>query len=265
MRGMTTAMSVRSVIRWRPLVMRIVVAAAVAATAACHRFRPQSFVGAPEGLYAASVREFRQGRFQRALDGLTRLAFDLSPRDTLLPRARYYQAEARYGLNDFVLAARDFRRVADDFPGDVLAPTALLRAGDSYARLWRAIALDPSQAQTALTTYQEVATRWPDTPAGRLAGVRIRGLQDQLARKDFEAGLFYFKRGGYDSAILYFRAVIAAYPSSSVVPEAFVKLVEAYSAIRYTEERDETCQHLRQYYPARPDVRQVCGNGNPGR
>ncbi len=245
--------------------MTVLAVTLAAGSTACHRFRPDQFGGAPEGLYTASLREFRQGRFQRALDGFTRLAFDLPARDTLLPRARYYQAEARYGLNDFVAAARDFRRVADDFPGDAIAPVALVRAGDSYARLWRALALDPTQARTALATFQEVAARWPDTPSGRLAGVRIRTLQDQFARKDFEAGLFYFRRGGYDSAILYFRSVIATYPSSSAVPEAFVKLVEAYEAIGYREERDETCDHLRQHFAARSDVRQVCGDRNPGR
>lgn len=262
MRGMTTAMSISTPRRMMRLLALLLGAAALGA---CHRFNAQDFQGSSERLFTASLHEFRAGRYQRALDGFTRLSFDLAARDTLLPQVRYYVGECHYGLDDFVTAARDFRRVADDFPSDRLAPVALVRAGDAYARLWRGIPLDPTQGQTALATYQEAAGRWPDTPAGRLAGVRVRTLQDMFARKDFDTGLFYFRRGGYDSAILYFRSVIASYPSSSVVPEAFVKLVEAYTAIGYREERDETCAHLRQYFAARTDVREVCGDGNPGR
>lgn len=230
----------------------------------CHHFDPRS-VGDPERLFEMSMRDFRRGRWGRAMDGFNVLAFDLSPRDTLLPKVRFYQSEARFGLGEYLTAARDFRRMADDFPADALAPVALLRSGDSYARLWRDIELDPSHGQTAIATYQELAGRYADTPSGRMAAVRISGLQDQLARKDYATGQFYLRRGGYDSAILYFRGIIATYPSSSVVGDAFVSLVRAYQAIGYNEERDETCAHLHQYYPARADVRLICGNRNTGR
>lgn len=240
-------------------------AALLLAAASCHRFNPGEFRTDPEGLYAVSLREFRGGRFAQALEGFNVLSFELAQRDTLLPKVRFYQAEARFGLNDFLTAARDFRRVADDFPADSLAPYALLRAGDAYARMWRDVELDPTHGQTAMATWQELAGRFPDTPAARLAGVRLRDIQDAFARKDYQTGLFYFRRGGFDSAILYFRGIIANYPSTSVVPEAFVSLVQAYQAIGYREERDETCAHLRQYYANRADVRRICGDGNPGR
>ena len=101
--------------------------------------------------------------------------------------------------------------------------------------------------------------------AAGLGAVRMRAVQEQFALKDFQTGDFYFRRGGYDSAILYFRGLIATYPSSRLVPEAFVRLVQAYRAIGYLEEREETCAHLREHYGTRPDVREACGSGNPGR
>jgi len=243
---------------------RLATALAVATLAACHHGR----LGAPltpTTEFAAAMRSFRQGRWSNARDRLQRLNYELGTRDSLLPSVRFYSAECLMGLGQLLTAAHDFRRMADDYPSDSLAPVALLRAGDAYDRLWRRIALDPSNGQTALATYQELAGRYPDTPPARLAALRIRDLQDRFARKDYESGLFYFKRGGYDSAILYFRSLIAQYPGASVVPEAFVKLVEAYRAIGYREELNETCAHLRQYYGGRADVRKVCGDRNPRR
>ena len=237
---------------------------ALVLTAACSRFNPAAFQDSG-ALYHASLREFRHGHFQRAQAGFQKLSFELTPRDSLFTFARFYLAETYFGARDYVTAAREFRRVSDDAPDSPLAPSALLRAGDSHAQLWRRPELDPTSGQTAIATWQELQGRYPDTQASEISFVRVRALNDAFARKEFETGLFYFRRGGYDSAILYFRSLISTYPSSALVPDAFVRLVRSYRTIGYREEEQETCQHLLQYYPTRADVRELCGNRNPGR
>ena len=252
--------------RFRPLL-----AAGLLVLAGCHRGGPPANVE-PVDLYRDAMRSFRHGDFERAQKDLQRLQFDLPARDTLQASVRFYLAETYAGLGEIITAARDFRRVADDYPSDILAPTALLRVGDQYARLWRRPELDPANGETALAAYQELIGRFPDTEAAQLAQVRVHALEEQFARKDFENALFYFKRNAYDSAILYFSSMIAKYPSSSLVPDAFIKLVQAYRAIGYRDELDEKCTHLRQYFGTRADVRRECpdttassGNGNSRR
>lgn len=256
MRGITTAMPKHVLRRLAPGLLLVL--------AGCHHVNHTVSAG-PDVQFQTAMRQFRAGEYSHAQDNFQRLQFELPARDTLLAQARFYAAECMAAAGDILGAAREFRRVSDDFPGEPLAPYALLRVGDQYARLWRRPELDPTHGETAVATWQELVGRYPESPAAELAQVRIRGLQDQYARKDYMNGLFYFKRGGYDSAILYFRSLIASYPGSSVVPEAYVKLVQAYKAIGYREERDETCAHLQQYFGGRADVRAVCGNGSPGR
>lgn len=225
----------------------------------------------PEATYEAAMRDFHRGRFDQAQAKFQRLQFDLAPRDTLQARVRFYLAETYAGNEEPLTAAREFRRVADDYPSDALAPYALLRVGDQYARLWRRAELDPANGETALAAYQELIGRYEGTPAAQRAELRVRTLQEQFARKDFENGVFYQKRGAYDSAILYFTGMIAKYPSSALVPDAFIKLVQSYRAIGYREELEEKCTHLRQYFGTRADVRRECptpagnGNGTAGR
>jgi outer membrane protein assembly factor BamD len=243
---------------------RLLWVAGSVALAACRGANTQS-LGTPETQFVAAMHGFRTGQFATAAVDFQRLQFDLPARDTLLPKVAFYLAESHAAIGDAITAARDFRRVADDFPSDALAPFALLRVGDQYSKLWRKPELDPTHGETALATYQELIGRYPESPAAAVAAIRVRQIQEQYARKDFMNGLFYFRRGGFDSAILYFRALIAAYPGSSMVPEAYVKLVEAYRNIGYREEREETCAHLRQYFGGRADVRAVCGDGSTGR
>jgi outer membrane protein assembly factor BamD len=219
----------------------------------------------PATQFTAAMHEFRHGKYHKAQELFNRMLFDLPTRDPLMPKVRFFLGESWFGVGDYLQASREFRRVSDDFPQDSLAAYGLLRSADSYARLWRRAELDPTQGEAAVAGYQELLGRYPDSPAATLAQVRLRAIQEQFAQKDYQNGLFYFRRGAYDSAILYFRSLIATYPSAGVVPDAFIRLVEAYGRIGYREEREETCAHLRQYYGGRADVREVCSAGSSGR
>lgn len=247
----------RSAVRSLPLVLAFVLAA-------CHHFDPRSYV-TPDDLFQASMREFRAGRFDRSQQGFQALTFNVGARDTLYPLARFFLAESYFGQGDFVTAAREFRRVADESPGHPLAPDALLRSADSYAKLWEKPQLDPSNGQTALATYQELQGRFPDAPATRVAAARLRALNERFASKEMENALFYFRHSAYDSAILYFKDLIASYPNASVVPDAYTYIVRAYHAIGYKDQEAEFCNALRQYYPQRADTKRYCGNGTAGR
>lgn len=232
--------------------------------AACHHFDPRSYT-VPEDLFQASMREFRAGRYDKAQAGFQAISFSVGARDTLYPLARFFLAESYFGQSDFVTAAQEFRRVADENPNHRLAPDALLRAADSYAKLWEKPDLDPSNGQTALATYQELAGRFPEASATRVAAARLHALNEKFAHKEMDIALFYFRRNAFDSAILYFKDLIASFPSASLVPEAYVYIVRSYHAIGYTDQETEFCNALRQFYPQLADGKRYCGNGTARR
>ena len=250
--------------RWGGTVRAAAAVAVALAAGACTHFDPSRYHD-NAALYEASMAQFRHGSFDHAQAGLQKLTYDLTARDSLFALSRFFLAETYFGQRDYVTASREFRRVADEAPESPLAPNALLRAGDAYAELWRKPTLDASNGQTALATWQELEGRYPDSRAAAISYARVRALNDLFAEKEFQNAVFYYKRGGYDSAILYFKDLIATYPSSARVPEAFVDLVRSYRAIGYREEMQETCEHLAQYYPNRADVREACGNRAAGR
>lgn len=225
---------------------------------ACHhgpRVTPQPD---PAANLAKARRQVRSGDFRHALVTLRRLTFELSPTQPELAEARYYLAECLFQTGDRAQAAHDFRQVADEYPTSEYAPVALLRAGDANLRLWKRPELDPSYGETALAVYQELAGRYPGTTAAARAQLHVRQLQEWFADKTYQNGLFYFKRRAFDSAIIYFKDVVANFSGTPRVPDALVRLVESYRAIGYAEERKETCAHLRRYYPAARVAPQSC-------
>ena len=222
---------------------------------------PQGAPGSPAAIDSAwrvAHEQFRQAKWPLVQTTLERMNLELKPGDPRLPELRFMLGEALLGQGSALQAVREFRRVSDDTPSDTLAPKALVRAGDSYASLWRRPELDPTYGRSALATYQEVLNRFPGTAAATLATARAQDLQDQFAFKDYKAGMYYARLKAYDSAILYFRDVVATYPRSSAAPLALVQLVKAYRTLGYEEDVRETCGYIRRFHATAEGVVEVC-------
>jgi outer membrane protein assembly factor BamD len=232
----------------------------LAATGACGRRSAKAPAPTldPSVNLERAMKDFHRGSFRRAQTTLQRLTFEFGPGQPQLAQIRYYLAECSFQLGEFVQAASDFRRVADDFSTSEYAPLALLRAGDSNLRLWRRPELDPSYGETALAIYQELAGRYPESDAAARARPHVRRLENEFAEKSYKTGLFYLRRKAFDSAIIYFKDVIANYPGASRAPDALLRLVDSYHAIGYTQELQETCAHLRRYYPNAAQLGHSC-------
>ncbi len=226
--------------------------------AGCHQGPRVQTVTAPEMELDHALTLIHRGDFHGAQLVLQRLSFEFTPGQPEAVVARYYLAECFFQTGDRVQAAHDFRKIADEFPASEYAPLALLRAGDSNLRLWRRAELDPTYGETALSIYQELAGRYPDTDAAARARPHVKRLQNQFAEKAYKNGMFYFRRKAYDSAIIYFKDVIATYPDATLAPDALLRLVDSYRAIGYKEELQETCAHLHRFYPQATGLAQSC-------
>jgi outer membrane protein assembly factor BamD len=211
-----------------------------------------------DSLWHQAEQAVHHGKWGDAQKLLDRVNLEFSPGDPRVGRAHYYLGEALFAQNRQLEAAREFRRASDETPNDPIAPEALLRLGDVYADLWRRPELDPTYGQTALSTYQELMNRYPGSSAAKRGQVRIAELNERFATKEFKAGMFYYRLKAYDSAILYLKDVVATYPKAAIVPEALVKLVQAYKALGYREDVQETCGYIRRFHPRAPQVGEVC-------
>ncbi|HKP50487.1 MAG TPA: outer membrane protein assembly factor BamD [Gemmatimonadales bacterium] len=211
-----------------------------------------------DSLWSRAEWAVHHGKWGDAEKLLDRVNLEFSPGDPRVARAHYYLGEALFAQKRQLEAAREFRRASDETPNDPIAPEALLRLGDVYADLWRRPELDPTYGQTALSTYQELLNRYPGSNAAKRGQLRIAELNERFATKEFKAGMFYFRLKAYDSAILYLKDVVATYPKATVVPEALIKLVQAYRALGYREDVQETCGYIRRFHPRAPQVGEVC-------
>ena len=245
--------------RYRPLVLLLV------ALAACRpAFSPRKFP-TNEALYKASVERVQKKKWSDAVTGFEKLTLDLPARDTLLSTAHWYLAKAYTGRSEYLLAAQEFTKLAENFADDSLADDALYQSGRSYARLWRRPSLDPQYGQLAQVQYRLMVTLYPDSPLQKDADAELKRLDEWFATKDFETGEGYYRRKAFDSAIIYYRDVVKNYPNTDRARQAMIRMVRAYRSplMNYREDAREVCATLYALYPTDPGVVKACDGMKP--
>lgn len=231
---------------------------ALVAVAACKPEFQLKNLTTNESLYSASLHEYQRHHWDNAVQGFEKLTTDLPARDTLLSRAYWYLASSHEKQGEHLLAAQSYSRLVESFPDDSLADDAALEAARAYKRLWRRPELDPMYGETAVASYNTLIGLYPTSPLIPQAEKEMAELDEMFARKDFEAGMYYFRRKAYDSGNLYFKDVLAKHPNAPSARAAATKLVESYKAIGYREDASDLCAQLRPKYPSDGEVRKVC-------
>ncbi len=245
-------------------IVRVAALAAVLVTAAACRagFQPRNFPSTA-ALYKASLAEYNKKSYDNAVTGFERLTLDLSARDTLLPLAHWYLAQSHEARKEHLLAASSFARLAESFPDDSLAPTALFLAGRSYGELWRRSDLDPTYGDLAQIQFRQLAAIFPDSPVRKQADSALKSLDEKKASKDYGTGMHYVRRKGYESSLIYFKDVVRNYPNTKTARDALMEMVTVYRRpeLKYVQEAAETCITLRTAYADDAAVAALCPAG----
>ena len=108
---------------------------------------------------------------------------------------------------------------------------------------------DQNMTIDALRAFNTLIGRFPNSEYSRDASLKRDLAMDHLAGKEMEVGRYYLERGHINAAINRFRSVIVSFQTTSHVPEALHRLVEAYLTLGLKGEALKVAAVLGHNYP----------------
>ncbi|HEU4885149.1 MAG TPA: outer membrane protein assembly factor BamD [Longimicrobium sp.] len=209
-----------------------------------------------ESAYAQGMEAYNAGRHRRAVELLGQFVTNAGA-DPRLKGALMALGRSNLEIRDYVAATSQFLRVATEFPRDPEAQDARFGLCDAYHRLSPRPQLDPEYTQAAITYCESFASIYPGTPQAGQAQQWVVEMRGKLAEKAYQNGFFYFRRGLYDAAVVYFNDVLAQFPETPWASAALARQVDAYGRMGYKEEEAAARARLLRDYPQSPEARNL--------
>lgn len=164
-------------------------------------------------------------------------------------KAQLMAAYAHYQDNKYDDAINALDRFIELHPGNRdVAYAYYLKALSYYERI-SDVRRDQEMTVKARGALEEVIKRFPESQYARDARLKLDLTNDHLAGKEMAVGRFYLGNGHYLAAINRFRKVVKDYQTTSHVPEALHRLVEAYLALGIRKEAKASAAVLGHNYP----------------
>ena len=156
---------------------------------------------------------------------------------------------AYYLQNKYDQSISTAQRFISLHPGNKHAVYAYYLIGQSYYERIQDVASDQRITELALESFVEVLRRYPDTDYARDAQMKIDLTNDHLAGKEMYIGRYYLEKKAFLAAINRFRIVTVDYQTTSHVPEALHRTVEAYLSMGLLDEAYKTASVLGHNFP----------------
>ena len=185
---------------------------------------------AAEEIFNSGEREILRKRYSDAAEKFTEVE-RLYPYSDWAKRALIMQVYSYHKDQSYENVVSAANRFIEFHPYDKDVPYAYYLIGLSYYDRVLAIGRDQELAKEALKVFNLIKEEYPESEYASNSEIKFNFLMDHLATKEMEVGRYYLKRSHYAPAINRFRGVIEEFSTTSQVPEALHRLVEAYLSL----------------------------------
>ena len=164
-------------------------------------------------------------------------------------KAQLMSAFSYYQANKYDDAISTLDQFIELHPSHRDAPYAYYLKGLCYYEQIADVGRDQEITDRALKGFDEVIRRFPESRYARDAKLKIDLTRNHLAGKEMNIGRYYLQLGQPLAAINRFRRVVDNYQTTEQVPEALLRLTEAYLNLGVREEAKQAAAVLGYNYP----------------
>ena len=177
----------------------------------------------------------------------------------------FYFAYCDYKLEDYMLAAYEFKKILEKFPRGKYAERAQFLIADSYFHSTPKYNLDQEYNGQAVEEFQVFLEKYPNSEKRKDANHKIDLLIEKREKKDFENAKLFFNTSDYKAALQSFQFVLNDFPDTRrdeelhflLVKSAYLyaeKSIENKKVVRYGEVNEYAVRYLKKYKQAKEAV-----------
>lgn len=209
----------------------------------------------PEMAYVRGMAAYQAHRYPRAAELIKRWVDANSAGDARMPQALLALGISHIHTGEYLTSASELLRLITDYPQQAEQQEARYRLCEAYHNLSPRAQLDQQYTETAITYCESFAQYYGTSAQADTVRTWVKEMRDKMAYKSYLNGMFYYRRGAYDAAAIYFHDTANGFPDTPWAPASLARLVETYGKINYREEADEARQRLLRDFPQSPEAR----------
>jgi outer membrane protein assembly factor BamD len=183
-------------------------------------------------LFDKAMLAMKKGKFDVARLDLQTL-LNTYPDSEYLMRAKLAVGDTWFkegGTAALTEAEAEYKDFITFFPNAPEAAEAQMKVGDIYYEQMEKPDRDYTNALEAEKAYREMINMFPDSTLIPRAKQRLRNVQEVLAEREMQIGLFYQGRENYVASIARLETVVDTYPLYSQADLALLTIGDAYAA-----------------------------------
>jgi outer membrane protein assembly factor BamD len=182
-------------------------------------------------LYDKAMVAMKKGRYDVArLDLQTML--NTYPDSEYRMRAKLAVGDSWFkegGTAALTQAESEYKDFITFFPNAPEAAEAQMKVGDIYYQQMEKPDRDYNNAQDAEKEYRTMINMFPDSPLIPRAKQKLRDVQEVLAERETQIGLYYGAKENFPASIARLQTVVDTYPLYSKSDQALLAIGDAYA------------------------------------
>jgi outer membrane protein assembly factor BamD len=181
--------------------------------------------------------------FDKAMTAIKKGRFDVARLDLQTMLNTYpdseYRMRAKLAVGDswfkeggtaaLTQAEAEYKDFITFFPQAPEAAEAQMKVGDIYYKQMEKPDRDYTNAQNAEREYRAMINMFPESKLVPRAKQKLRDVQEVLAERETQIGLYYGSRENYPAAIARLKTVVDTYPLYSKSDQALLGIGDAYA------------------------------------
>ena len=133
------------------------------------------------------------------------------------------------GTAGLTQAASEYRDFITFFPNAPEAAEAQMKVGDIFYQQMEKPDRDFKNAEDAEREYRTMINMFPDSPLIPRAKQKLRDVQEVLAEREMQIGIYYEAKENYPASIARLQTVVDTYPLYSKSDQALIAIGDAYA------------------------------------